>query len=667
MPHYIYYGICGAIVILTIELLGQSIRKWIIKTHTSISFYAHFQHLIWGVILSTTSYAIILTKGQTILMTFLGLGIAYTLIKKKFLDKLPQSQILNQDYPKSIYTPSSLKFIIISSIGFLTLFSWEAYFFIKSSGFSYALPFHDTIFYGKISIHLSVTGHENLYCYEDFIAGNKASGISLYHFFELWFNNLLANTFHLLNVPCLVLLTQVLFTYICFIGWCALLEFYQKVTYKYLLLLLALLVIESVFFEFYNSIDKLQYLQYIRFSLLGHISKKTAIYFICFIGFILYCQRQDYLKGVVLLLCLPVMTITAFPSIIGGLIIWSAYLWFFQHHRIAIPILGLVIFEAIFLLGFYAIFGQTSSALHPVDIFTQFSKPAELLSKINLFIGIWIQIGILYAPYLVILLVLGGTYDKRQVIILGTLFLGIAVSGLLIWIILFKVENTYQLFYNTTLSFLNVLIGCSIITHLVSSAQKRQIRIIVASGLWIIVTIYNFYFLAHKQEWQYNSGTWDAHNKGYLYDDTYLTKISQVIQKYNLQRGASYIDSTTYKQTFLQVMPHMMRLGDYLPLMANIYTVSINDASLPLIPNIRQNHLQQLPFYQFHQAHPHQSIKQTMLEFMREHQIDFLVLSRDAPLNSLILPYVTEQIQDSTSGERFIILNTKKFHNHKSD
>ncbi len=621
---------------------------------TSDTFFIdHFHQLFVAVIFLTSSYAVISTIGKTICIGFFLLGIYVLWYKRKRFK-------INFKLARNLH----LKNQVIAFLGVCILFGWEAFFFLKMKGFPFALPFNDTIFYSKISTFLSLTGQENIYNYEYFISGKTEAGISLYHFFELWLNNLISNTFHLLNAPTYGLITQVFLTYLVWVGVLGFIEKYRPVRYTDILLVLGLLFIESVFFEMYNQYEKLQYLKDIRISLLGHLTKKTAIYYICFVGFILNYQHRKYIEASIILLCLPLMTITAFPAVVGGLFIWGFTLFMTDNQKDAKHILILTALTAGFIGGFYAIFGQQEASVNPQSTLSGILllKMEDIRPKINLFIGIWIQIGILYLPFLLIFMLrfknlIALLKSDYQIIIL---FFAVGISGLTTWILLFRIEDTHQLFYLTTLSFLNVILMAFFIQKLVLQNYKPLIL-----HLFLIIFLsYNLQHAFYKQKWHYNKGSFLSFHNGYIYSDNYLIKIEKLIKKYNLKRGVSYIDAKIYDKSFFKFAPHMMRLGDYLFMMENeIYTVSLHDLNLETIRSVRKHHLKNLPFYNFvkSQNNTKKTIQELQLEFIKKYRMEFLILSQNAPLNPLFGSYILKKIEDASSGEKFIIFRKEIF------
>ncbi len=643
MQYFIYL----IIIIYVFDILGLFIRSFFVS-ETEQAFYTHFQNLFVGMLAITTIYACIFTMGKTLLIGLLLIATIYLIYQKN---------TISYSFSKYLLKYYDYKFILISSLGAFLLFAWEGSFYLKLHGFPYAMPFPDTLFYSKISAFLSITGEENLFCYEHWISGNQNTSISLYHFFELWLNNLITNTFGLLNMSTYILVTQLVLAYACFIGILSWIEYHRKIQFYHLIIVFFLLFVESVFFEIYNQHDKLQYLQYIRVSLLGHISKKTAIYFFCFMAFMLQYQRQKYVEGFFILLCVPILSITALPAVFGGLGVWSLFL--ISRQKSNYKLLISLLFTAIFIGLFNILFAQKDAAISPSrTLSTIFLYSAsDIRPKINLFIGIWLQIGILYLPFGVVLLFQGKKLltQLRKDILLIFIFFSISITGLISWILFFHMKDMIQAFMMPTLPFLSIIV----IYYLIQQFENQNYKFKYYHIILILVIGYNMYFLVEKQRFYYNKGSEKSFQQGYIYSDDYLLKVRDFVFKHNLNRGASYIDSVTYEKALFKLSPHMMRLGDYLLMMKNgIYTVSMHDVEIYDWKWMkRHQHIESLPFYQFAKSQP-KNLKQEELEvrFVHEKKMDFLIFSKHKKISLLLHPYILEKIEDSSSGEKFIIL-----------
>ncbi|GAB4186283.1 MAG: hypothetical protein OHK0057_27920 [Thermoflexibacter sp.] len=550
----------------------------------------------------------------------------------------------------------------------LICFLWEAIFFLRTDGFPFTLTFIDNVYYSKISHFLGVTGQESYWCMENYVLGKATEGIALYHFYEMWLSSLLSRLFGLLTLPTFLLVAQPTFHCIGLIGVLALIEhLYPQFNIFQLIIAFLLLFVSAVYFQFYGKIEFLKYADIIFFNFLGHVSKKTGIYYVLLLAFVLLLHQKQRIIAFSTLFCLPIMTVTAFPFLVGGMSLMLFISFVFKMlERKEVYVLALFLFVfVVSYLGIYLLLRDTNAVMTPTYALSGFLKNnlGEWWTKIKLIIGTGMQIGLLLSPF--VLLILVSLKPRKLVLIckehsIAFIFsLACLLAGLMTWAVLNQIEDMFQLFIGT-LSILNVIIIYLIISYvkIFSSSSWKQWAI---NSLLYIILIYNIYQQVERQRFQYPQR--QSHLNLYAgYSEKYLIQLSSMIKKETIKGlGGSLIAKADYERSPYTMMPHIMRLGEYLGLMSNdCYTVSLNDLDLPDNKLIREHYLIKLPFFYFVEEQKKQGefkdIDSSQIAFIQKYQVRFLIVSKNAQISKALRALVKETIIDEMSGEKFLLL-----------
>lgn len=636
--------------------VGKAVRWYWVRSFVPKKFFSDiFFSLLVGQIVSVFLYTVFCSRGQTIQWVFLVP--AFFIVRK--LNK-------NQEIVHSSHAYYPKLLAILAAV--LICFLWEAIFFLRTDGFPFTLTFIDNVYYSKISHFLGVTGQESYWCMENYVLGKATEGIALYHFYEMWLSSLLSRLFGLLTLPTFLLVAQPTFHCIGLIGVLALIEhLYPQFNIFQLIIAFLLLFVSAVYFQFYGKIEFLKYADIIFFNFLGHVSKKTGIYYVLLLAFVLLLHQKQRIIAFSTLFCLPIMTVTAFPFLVGGMSLMLFISFVFKMlERKEVYVLALFLFVfVVSYLGIYLLLRDTNAVMTPTYALSGFLKNnlGEWWTKIKLIIGTGMQIGLLLSPF--VLLILVSLKPRKLVLIckehsIAFIFsLACLLAGLMTWAVLNQIEDMFQLFIGT-LSILNVIIIYLIISYvkIFSSSSWKQWAI---NSLLYIILIYNIYQQVERQRFQYPQR--QSHLNLYAgYSEKYLIQLSSMIKKETIKGlGGSLIAKADYERSPYTMMPHIMRLGEYLGLMSNdCYTVSLNDLDLPDNKLIREHYLIKLPFFYFVEEQKKQGefkdIDSSQIAFIQKYQVRFLIVSKNAQISKALRALVKETIIDEMSGEKFLLL-----------
>jgi hypothetical protein len=644
-------------------LVGKGVRFLYSKVFIFSYLFADiFFSLVVGQVVIVCVYAILCTKGLTIQWLFLLIAFFFWWERK---EELVSFQTKKE-------TPITLKYLLPSIvtllIGSLFCFAWEALFFLKVSDFPFNLPFVDTPFYSKIAHFLSVTGSENTANMERWFENRPSHGIALYHYFELWLNSFITNCLGLLEMPTYILIVQPLFYLSGLIGILALLE--RKMTFHFLHLFWAILLLftSAVFFDFYSKIEKLQYIDIIFFNFLGHLSKKTGTYYVCMLIFALLFEQKRYTQAFYGLFCLPIMTVTMLPAVIGGT--WLFLVLSFFLRAFPVKIIRKIGFASTLFFIIYLCLYQLIKDENALFILNHSFSSFEinhLFTKLKLVIGTWGQVFLLFVPYLVVILINNvlntykSMYYNHKGIIIA--LVSILISGTITWALFFNMRDGFQLF-SGTLSAISVLFIVLLIQYVAIFSFTKP-KMIAINLLLITLLSFNLFSQIKKQKHQYSNSN-NYFTRGKPHGEVYLKKIKEKIDnKQIIGFGGCLMDNDLLEKSFYpyQTSLHFIKLGDYLYTMTNqSFVVSMHDLSIGDLDESKAALAHVLPFYRFveHQknANTFRDVVRSQIDFIQKYKLKFLILSNKYILTEAFQPLIQEIIIDESSGERFMILKT---------
>ncbi|WP_448520451.1 hypothetical protein [Rhodoflexus sp.] len=594
-------------------------------------------------------YAIIKSGGRTINILWL----------------LPAAYFLYQYWPKqdTIRKPF-LGFEITGNhigallLGTLLCYGWEAYFFFWPGGpMKYHIPFGDSVFYTRVISSLVTTGIESAWGIDMKLSG-AYEGITLYHYYELWLNGLFIEAF---QTPSLVLLMAVnvpLFHCLVLIGILAWIEKSHSITWWLSILCFGLLFVNGVFLEWYKAHPFLALSEDIRSDLLDFIGKKTGPYYLYAIAFLLLLQRTKYKEATVLILSISIVTTVALPTVAGGIMLSALILWLIRQTNMRdwlwdtiAALSALAIISVFFLI--LGLRGVESGG--PSELLANVIKLDWLTikTKFNLFIGLFIHIGVLYWSWLLLLIVLGfqplQSISLRNFIVIGS----VIIAGATNWALLSPNLEAFQFFTHPTFSMLNLSLILQLNTLIIKPHVNTFRYVTALIGLILIIGInYNRHYSTQKYYF--------SHDRSY--DFSFLSRLaSQKITSKINGWGVSILHANEYVKTFQSHLPIMVQMGEYLPLLhPTAQSFSISTFEVPEVPRLRRYDLALMAFTQFVNQQKakgtFQSIPQSQADFIRKHRMGYLIASKSAIVPPTIQPMITDSIVDSKSGERFYLL-----------
>ncbi|MDW8303158.1 MAG: hypothetical protein RML38_11910, partial [Bacteroidia bacterium] len=449
----------------------------------------------------------------------------------------------------------------------------------------YHIPFWDSVYYTRVVSSLVTTGHETGWGIDITLSNSAYQGITLYHYYELWLNGLLVEAYGMPSLGLLMAVNVPLFHCLVLIGILAWIEQIYPIKWWISVLCFGLLFVNGVFLEWYRLHPFTALSEDVRSDLLDFIGKKTGPYYLYAIAFFLFLQRKHYQDVTVFMLSIAIVTTVALPTVAGGIMLASLVLWLIKkisfkkwawHTSMALIALASIVI-------FFFLFGMSGvkSSSSPSELLAN-SIPSNwqiLRTKINLFIGLFVHIGILYWPWLLILAILGFSYRNFSIITYAMVG-SIIVAGAVNWTLLSPSIEAFQFFTHPTFSLLNLFLVLQLAVLLIKPYTNFR-RYIVALIILIFFISINFirHFATQKHYFSYDR----------VYSFDFLARLASPEIKSKIQGwGVSILHPKEYVKAFQSHLPIMVQMGEYLPLLhPTAQAISISTFEVPKVPRLR--------------------------------------------------------------------------------
>ena len=618
-----------------------------------------FASIFLGIVISVTIFSIFVTRFRTISLGFL-------LIFALLIPEMRRFPIVNKMAVKDSFF--SLKKFAVFALVYFIFYLWEAIFLFKAGSFPFVLPHNDFIFSSNVSASLIKTGYENF-----FMEGNLYNPayhfMIPYHYFEIWVNSFIVFFTGANNLLTLMLCVFPIFYFAAWMGIVSLFEHFVKdVNWKeyllsFLLLFLGGLIVELKQSEFFYNLHALAPLP------MELATKKYAAFYVFIVAGLLLIINKKIVPCALIILSLSFVSITAFPAIFAGTILFILLNSFLKlmDKRTAVRLFFYLVIISAFIGLVYFYFNKSPFGLvftnQNTSITSKLLSAQYLKTFFHVVAGSATETALLYLPFLVLgLLVLKRTglkkWSKEYKIGL-LLFTAITASALFIWALLWEMSNAAG-FYASSLCYLNILlIFLFIFYYKENYPDFSPAKRLLLTGFIVLIACrlcLAFYY------------NWDKKvQQEALYSDQYVNEIANETGIKNLNPyGVSLMDYNKYNNLFSK-NTFFIRLGQYLKLVSNLsLTTNINIITAPLpqdtlLQKQEEELIQLSVFHQFVEDQKKNnrfvSLDQSQLDFIDKYHIQYVIADQGVELSSLLQKRVRKEIADPVSGERFILLN----------
>ncbi len=562
-------------------------------------------------------------------------------------------------------------------VGALLIFGFCAWGFVRPGAIvqfnipdAQATVNHDHIYSARIAYFSQLSGQES-----DVFLLNLLDpaygGVKPYHYLELWLTNAVAGITGTNQVVVLYLVIYPFFYWLALVGILALWEGAgsRPSGWRWPIALL-LLFVGGFTFELYKEIGFLALLSTYKHAVMSGLAKLATIY-VFLLAFLRLVQQRQILFALLTLLLLGTASSVVFPAI--ALATCAAALgavgFGWLPRSVAWRALGYALTFGLAVAAFYHFFDTSTvgregaSAKSVGSLIMNLVDYSTLRTRFNIIVGTMIQLAIVYAPFLLVVLLFWSDWWREVAKpYLGLLLfvLLLLLSGTVAWTVFYKQLNSSQLFYNLAVPLCNVLVFALAVWVI----QRRTTwRSWVAGGVFVASAVLLF--------WE-SLSEYPLKNTPVNYSDAYLQQVETYLgtQPGGWLAGASLKAGSAYYDVFQKYVT-IYTNGSYLPYLGNggAVAISLNDGEIPLStdPLVREREKQAIGMGLFYRwlarekaAGTYRDLPTSQLAFIQHFKLRFLILSAGVAVPTPILPLVKAQFADSISGEQFLILDLVK-------
>jgi hypothetical protein len=632
---FLNYWLAGFVVLLSFYVVGSALWA-IIHTETEGVYTQIFFKLLWGMMAWVWLTALFFTRGVTVFWAFLPLAISLAILNtpsfsfSRWWGRFRESVNLQK---KSVY-------VVI--LVFFLVFAWRFGSIYQANQLP-LVPHGDSVFYANCIDFMMATGKENSSL--DYI---YPSGVSPYHYFELWLTAGFVQVFGFNTALALLLITFTLGLLLVFVGFCAIEEHWQPITWLSLVRNLGLLFACGVVFSWYQQIGFMQYIMVYARNL-SNYPKLFPIY-LFLLAALHRLQKNKPEEAFIWLLCLPLVSISTAIGVIPGLMLWLTWRAYRQK-RLDYTLWAVGILVPLWIFLFYKILTEqadTHVSTNFGDVLANLNRLKFLRTAFNIGIGATLQMILIYLPFL---LIANRKPQRTWLNITGVqwlvFFYLFSLSG---WAALHQKTSSTQIFTNLSTSMLNIA-ACYLLirvgAQLGSFRQNWQYAGIVFCIIWGVRTALPEYRFGYAQHPEYLHAIHEQSEKlsdlgAFMYGQADYAQIPfSYISNFAIQGSyLIYLDKHTFP---LSITPHLYHVNAYSPDKA-----------------MEESALHNTPFYKYAEAQKQRgnfkSWEKLQWEFIQQYGINYIIASKNAIVPYQCEPYIKQRWVDPNTGERFILL-----------
>ena len=597
------------------------------------SFGIIFIKLIIGLFISVSLYSLYQTNFASVSIVFL---VILLLIVIRYFKNIKLNILINRE---------EIKFFIYGAIIIIPIYLIQ----LIIIGNDQYLIDTDKLFYSRISYFLVENGFESIYNNTSNLFPEIFQGTTPYHYFELWLNSLLSNVFNLSSSITLCLFTYPLLIFYSFLGLLSILETYSEIKSLTYIVCFLLIWCSPFYLEIYRKLFENGnfFLNTTTFGITGHTyrtspitswgQKNLPITILFLFSYYMYRLKNKQISNNALLV-MPIISIAMAPAIFTGLCISNFIKYLKTKNKKYFKSLIYTILIAFSILTFYFLTSSKGSHNTSTSMIYNFLEFLNIKGEILRFFFkivvpvIWMLI--LYSPYIVLYL-LHKKNIKIQLNSIDKKVLIIILSSIILFPF-FKGLDASQ-FFTSTLPIFNVLILLKFVDlyHKEKVSKKSLlVKFLALISLTCIITLYNHEKFKTKILEQYSMNYNDKvknfcksnqESKIVRLCDTNKLKTTLVQQWHSLTTGRLYNQYGLFEIYNL----------DFSYTIDSLRTYSNND-HINLFCKVQQNINNEI----------------CQLEFIKEFNVDFLIVSKHAKPNKILSKHIELLFLDEKSGEK---------------
>ena len=428
-------------------------------------FSTIFSSAFLGILLFVITFSLIKTGGNTVNIGLLILLLILIYEHKKSKRNSKQSYLL------SIWIKGNM-------IAFISVFVVLAFCYLfthvnagspEEISKASTMLHRDFFWLANNSHYLSKSGNENIFNVNNILSESFKKNTP-YHYFELWLNSGVSELVNILPIVSDRNIVLPLLLSIVIIGFASIAEhFLISPIQRILFAIISVFFLGLFFFDFLTFITK--------FKINALDNPKYTVQYIWIIACLLLFLNNRIHLAIVVLLMLPIASISTAPGIYGGVLVYLFHRLWKKTEIETIRLAGYVLFSFLFIVLFYYFQRENNSgtvlplsSLNLLQYTNDFSVKG-IKTMMYICLSSLLQLNIIYLPYSILFFYFGIRYRKiisdstyiSQLKQAGWLFLLIFMSALVSWSVLTKLQNSWELFTNIASASINIFIPLTVL------------------------------------------------------------------------------------------------------------------------------------------------------------------------------------------------------------
>jgi hypothetical protein len=645
----LYFGVLLLLYLVTF-FIGKYFFKFIHKFSFQGSFAAIFFHCLFGSIVLVGIVSLVVCRGKTINFIYLFL-LFFFFIERR----ISKNSNTSENAPAfKINLTIILKVISICAAAFI----WNSSVILKGGKFPIQEIEKDSFYYGEISKNLIQTGQENTFVTANLV--NDAYHFPTpYHYFEMWLNGSVAKFFHLNYSLSLILVVYVFFMSLFSVGLLACIESFKKPKWKHVLLAFILIFVSGTYLT-ERGLNVTRYIAQMEGMGERYGGKLSPIYCLS-LAFIYLFSITKTKRALLLLLLLPLFSISFTPAVLGGLFIYCIWQFFRDKSSRAfyLRMLQYTIITGTSIAGFYYLFYENNlnfrfdKHINEYTDLTEFSFFRIKFFLVELFLKVWAHPFLFLLNYFPFALLPTLLYFSKKIDPVNKklllLLLLIYFTGLIAYNTLYLMDDAFQLYINP-LVILHTAFAFSLVI-LIPLQFKLKLPI---AGIFIVALMYNMI------------QSWTSYQRIDYFDsalgEDYIVSVNKLIAEKNSKlKGGIFYDKKFYRNPLISYpleyysMPFILSSAIYTPF--NLTSPEIEEQW-----NLSQmkKEISKSPFTQFfikeRKKDPNISVLQCQLDFIHQQKLNYLVIPKSDTVDYSKYLSFEKILIDKKSGQSFVLL-----------
>ena len=533
----------------------------------------------------------------------------------------------------------------------------QLFFHTKLPNFEFSIPSNDVIVYAKIALGIVETGTETQYFPASLLYPEAFNGLTLYHFFELYFAGII---YWITGLSTTFLLNLVVYP---FLGYFLILavrslqdQLDSKVTAIKKSMIVLLLFIGPIYFNFYGSVfNDGEIMNTTVFSIGGFIrqtlpfsyfGQKHLPVYLFGAAAIFFLLRKEYRLFFAVAIVLGSASIGTFVAVVAAcfaIILFNRSLWNFKYIGLLIGLISLL------LLPYLLLKAEVSKLSLEGNLYFQYflqelNWKGELLRVISKFIVPFFWFSILYSPFLLLFVanwkILRDFPRKKD-------FTAIITMGFLAGcstLIFLTGMNTDQ-FLTNTLPLFNL---CLIVLVLYLMAKTK-----LSSLSFLLILILGLYNLGYAKHYFYHQ-----HKEiGQLGEPRIQQFVLNDLANSDSNKMA-YVVSDSLASAIPPLIWYPSFPGKYFMIYHNLFSIYNLNWPYRTYPktsaSLSFSHENQMKFYLNHSRREKDGFDSVQLRFLQEKDISWLVIAKGADIPESIRSHTDTLITDTITNERYL-------------